>query len=104
MNCFSNYNIPGFVDQPCYTAFYSGDVDCNLILPDGSTAQVLQWNPDDPLPKVDKVSILVVSHIPQSPESMDRLSDALSNARHLNIRLVLPRGRYPGSCRINIDS
>jgi hypothetical protein len=109
MNSFTNHNVPGSVgDGTCYTAFYEGDVSTELILPDGSQAQIVEWNPNanfylEP-PRFEKVTIVKVTEIPNNRKSWKMLSIALMHARHLNIRLVLPRGAYPAQCRNNIDS
>jgi hypothetical protein len=102
---FTNHNVPGCVDKPCYTAFYEDDVlDLVLDLPDGSRAAVISWNPNEDLPQVDRVTILKVSEMPQGIEAWARLEDALVNARHRNIRLILPRGKYPPKYHRFIDS
>lgn len=105
MQNFTGHNVPGCVGELCYTAFYEGDVATELFLADGSQAPTISWNPNNAdAPQVDRVTILKVSEMPQSPESWTRLQRSLMNARLDNIRLILPRGKYPPHCRVNIDS
>jgi len=109
MNSFSHTNVSGFVgDGTCYTAFYEGDVSTKLILPDGSQAKITEWNPNadsqSEAPKFKKVTIVKVTEIPNTKKAWKMLSMALMSARHLNIRLIVPRGAYPPECRANIDS
>jgi hypothetical protein len=101
---FTNRNIPGWADEPCYTAFYEGDVSTVLTLPDGETAEVREWDLQSDMNPYPIVTILKVKAFPQNEEEMKRLDYTLMRARHHNIRLVLPRGKYPPNVRVNIDS
>lgn len=106
MNKFTNHNVPGFVDAECYTAFYEGDVDKHLVRVDGSVAPVIEWDLKSEIPRYKseaEIRVIRVTRIPETAEEIERLHLATLNARHYNIRLIVPKHRYNVLTRANID-
>lgn len=107
MNRFTKYNVPGSVDGHCYTAFYDGDVDDHMIRTDGTVAPVIEWDLRTEVPMYKdetQIRVIRVTRIPDTKEETRRLYLATVNARHYNIRLIVPKHKYSIMTRVNIDS
>ena len=119
MHEFTNHNIPNSVGKPCYTAFYEGTVSTELKRPNGTYAPIEEWNltTDIPNPKApdielffnqfandNYIKIIKVTQYPKTEKQLLRLNHALRDARHLNIRLIIPKEHYPTILRMNIDN
>ena len=116
---FTNHNVPGSVGEPCYTAFYEGTVSTKLQRQNGTYAPIEEWDltTDIPNPKApdielffnkfandNYIKIIKVTKYPKTPEQLIKLNHALRDARHLNIRLIIPKQHYPTILRMNIDN
>lgn len=114
---FTRWNIPGSVDQPCYTSFYEGTVSTILKRCDASYAPIEEWDlstiiPHPVAPEEEKalfandnyIKIIKVTRTPHTAEELKKLRHVVQLARHLNIRLILPKTWYPPSIRLNIDN
>ena len=48
--------------------------------------------------------IIKITKIPITKEEINKLYYATLSARHLNIRLILPKHKYPSKIKTNIDN
>lgn len=64
-----------------------------------------RWNYEG-IKKYSDVIVLLVQNLPQSREERTMLSKYLRNARHYNVRFILPPpiSAYPPDIRVNIDN
>jgi hypothetical protein len=83
------------------TSCYDGDVSLFLYRTNGEIAPIVDWDTHNEPPKYEDIVILRVIHS-DNPLCVKNLTNATMNARHYNIRLVLPKIRYCPSIRINI--
>jgi hypothetical protein len=119
MNNFTNHNIPGCVSGDCLTCFYDKTVSTKLLLKNGKYAIIEEWDLSGniPHPKASPeelllnsfeddnyIKIIKITKIPITKEEIDKLYYATLNARHLNIRLILPKHKYPSKIKTNIDN
>lgn len=105
MREFTNHNVPGCVGGDCFTVFYDGTVNTRLIRCDGTIAPVIEWNLADEVPRFKDDNDLTIVKVTAAVTegNMGKLYYAVTNARHLNIRLILPKMRYPLGISICID-
>jgi len=116
---FTNHNVPGSVETPCYSAFYEDSVSTKLIRKNNTYAPIEEWdlNGDIPTSKAPEnelvfnqyandnyIKIIKVTQIPKTPDQLLKLNNALRDARHLNIRLIIPKHDYPTIIKMNIDN
>ena len=110
---FTNHYIPNCVGGDCFTTFYEDNVDTTLVRIDGSHAPIKEWDLEhdymytvtDPLIDRDNmIEIIHVTKIAKTSSELKRLHYAVLNAKHLNIRLIVPRTKYPPNIRCNIDN
>ena len=111
---FTNHNIPGCVDQPCFTCFYENTVSTKLLLENGEYAPIEEWDLTGTIPGIkchkkninydNLIKIIKVTKIPSNKDEEEKLVYAVLNARHLNIRLIIPKYYYPVNIRTFIDN
>ena len=116
---FTNEYVPNCVGCDCYTAFYEGNVDTKLIRRDGTLAPIKEWDletdynypidyiKDDPFGSIindNMIEIVIVTKIAKTPDELKRLKNAIINAKHVNIRLIIPQSNYMPTIRSNIDN
>ena len=119
MHKFTNHYVPNSVGKPCYTAFYEKTVSTELKRPNGTYAPIEEWDltTDIPNPKApdielffnkfandNYIKIIKVTQFPKTEKQLLKLNHALRDARHLNIRLIIPKEHYPIILRMNIDN
>lgn len=107
LNEFTNHNVPGSVGLDCFTTFYEGTVNEKLIRINGTEAPIVEWDLTTNIQKYNDdndLAIIRVTTIPKNAEQFNKLRIATLNARHFNIRLILPKWNYPTYIGCNIDN